>query len=149
MNVQTVMSTPVVKVPAVTPIAIAAKLMSNAGVGALVVVDDDRLVGIVTDRDIVIRAVAAGIPLTSRVDCVMTPEVQSVRSDAQIEQAYETFRRVPFRRLPVVNGESTVVGMLTLDDLVLDLTRRITDLAAPVADEIMDPRREMTVPPLC
>jgi CBS domain-containing protein len=141
------MSTPAVTAPAQTPIAIVAKLMGDAGVGAVVVVDDGRAVGIVTDRDIVVRVVARSRPLDDRIDSVMTADLVTLAVDDPVERAYETFRKLPFRRLPVTTPDTrVVVGMLTVDDLVLDLSRRMTGLAGPVAEEILDPYRESSVP---
>jgi signal-transduction protein with cAMP-binding, CBS, and nucleotidyltransferase domain len=149
MNIRTVMSTPAVTAPPQTPIAVVAKLMADAGVGAVVVVDDTRAVGIVTDRDIVVRAVARSRPLDDRIDSVMTADLVTIAVNDAVERAYETFRKLSCRRLPVTTPDTkVVVGMLTVDDLVLDLSRRVTDLASPIAEEILDPYREPPVPVL-
>jgi CBS domain-containing protein len=106
-------------------IAEAARLMDQAVVGALVVVDHERPVGIVTDRDLAIRAVGRRIPADSRVDSVMSSEPITLPADADVREAIAVFERHAVRRLPLVE-DGRMVGMLTVDDLVID---SVTDLA--------------------
>lgn len=95
----------------------AASLMQAVDVGPLPVCDGDRLVGIITDRDITVRTVAAGLePASTRVRDAMTPDIVSVRADQDVEEAVELMRRHEVRRLPVVDG-TRLVGMVALADL--------------------------------
>lgn len=82
---------PLVTVAADDSIARAAQLMDNHAVGALVVFDGDRPVGIVTDRDIAIRAVARGVPNDARVDAVMSPGVIALPAGAELRKALPIF----------------------------------------------------------
>jgi CBS domain-containing protein len=115
-------------------IAEAARLMDSHVVGALVVVDGDRPVGMVTDRDLVVRAVARGIPADARVDAVMSPGVIAVSADADVREAFAIFRSHAIRRLPVVDGG--IVGMLTADDLLIDMVADLGDLVRPITGQV-------------
>lgn len=106
----------------------AAALMERTNVGALAVVEDGRLIGMVTDRDIVRRGVAAGMAPDARIDAVMSSPAVTVDASADLSEAVTTFGTHPVRRLAVVHGDR-LVGVLSLDDL---LTRTSADLAALV-----------------
>ena len=95
----------------------AASVMDHAGVGALGVVDGDRLIGIVTDRDLVRRALSRNYPLDARVDGVMTSPVVTIDADADLHDAFALLRTHGVRRLGVVRG-GEFVGMITVDDLL-------------------------------
>ncbi|MCK9899278.1 signal transduction protein [Parafrankia colletiae] len=123
----------------------AAQEMERRGVGALLVMDDGRLVGIVTDRDIVLRGVARAVPTNGRIDTLMTTEVITVPAGMDVEHAHELFRDHAFRRLPVVEGRQ-VVGLLSVDDLLIRSERAIADLVHPLADEACAPHHEASPP---
>ena len=148
MRVRDLVRAPAVVVSRRTTIAVAAKTLGDAGVGSLVVVDNGQVVGIVTDRDLVLRAMATRMPLDVAIDVVMTPDVVTIEAEDSLDDVYATFRRVAFRRLPVVDPADgrRVIGVLAVDDLMLDVTRRLHDLSGPVADEILMPHRESPFP---
>ena len=83
----------------------AALPMERTAVGALAIVDDGHLVGIVTDRDIVRRGLAKGSPLDARIDSVMSTPVVAIAADADLRDAFALFRTNAIRRLCVVRGE--------------------------------------------
>jgi CBS domain-containing protein len=90
-------------------------------VGALPVLESGRLVGIVTDRDLALRVVATGQrPWETYVRQVMTPHPASCRTDDPLETALERMLARHVRRLVVLNGQSEVIGLLSVDDLVAD-----------------------------
>jgi len=103
-----------------TSLADAAKVMDRADIGDVLIVDGtDQLRGIVTDRDIAIRAVAEGRdPNTTTLDEIMTPTVETISSSATVREAIETMRRHDIRRLPVVDGGSPI-GVVSLGDLAM------------------------------
>src|SRR4051812_8828464 len=109
----------------------AAAIMEQAGVGSLAVVDGDRLVGIVTGRDIVRRAVARGVPPDARIDSVMTSPVVTIGADDPLDAAYRVFATHGLRRLGVMRGDS-FVGMLTIDDLFVTVAEQLASLARPI-----------------
>lgn len=122
-----------------------AKLMDSTGVGAIAVVEDDRPVGIVTDRDLVRRGLARDVPADARVDNVMSSPVLTIDADAPLHDAVDTFSRHAVRRLAVVD-DGRFVGMISLDDLLLDLAGDLRSLTAPLAAEITSPQRDSPLP---
>ncbi|MFI5042243.1 MAG: CBS domain-containing protein [Acidimicrobiales bacterium] len=123
----------------------AAASMEHAGVGALAIIDVGRLVGIVTDRDLVRRALAPGLSPDARVDSVMTTPVTTIDADADLHSAFALFRTHAVRRLAVVRAEQ-FVGMITVDDLLIDLAADLSDLARPLTAEVVWPQRDSPVP---
>jgi CBS domain-containing protein len=123
----------------------AAAVMEQAGVGTLAVIDGTRLVGIVTDRDLVRRALARGLSLEARVDGVMTSPVVAIDADADLHDAFAVFRTHGLRRLAVVR-DGAFVGMLSVDDLLVDLASDLADLARPIAGEVLFSQRDAPVP---
>jgi CBS domain-containing protein len=113
----------------------AAQTMEQAGVGALAIIDGERVVGIVTDRDLVRRALSPGLPFDTRIDTVMTTPVVTVDADADLGEVVALFRAHKVRRLAVVQNEK-FVGMITIDDLLIDVIALLPDLLRPVRSEI-------------
>jgi len=127
-------------------VAEAAAVMESAGVGALAVLDDDhRPIGMVTDRDLVRRVLARGLPGDARVDMVMSAPVVTFDADEDLHLAYAVFREHGLRRLAVVRG-GRFVGVLSIDDLLIDLAADLADLARPVAAEVLFGQRDAAVP---
>ncbi len=123
----------------------AAVLMEQAGVGALAVLDDGHLVGIVTDRDLVRRGLARGLAADARIDGVMSSPVLTVDADADLHDTFAMFREHAVRRLAVVRG-AQLVGVLTIDDLLMDVAADLSDLARPVTAEVLFAHRDSPVP---
>ena len=127
-------------------VADAAGIMEAAGVGAVAVVDGDhRLIGIVTDRDLVRRVMAKGLPADSRVDSVMTGPVVTIEARADLHEAFGLLRSHAVRRLAVVD-EGRFVGMVTVDDLLVDIAADLSDLARPITAEVLFPHHDSPVP---
>ena len=126
-------------------IADAARLMDSANVGALVVMDGDRLAGIVTDRDIAVRAVARGIPHDGRIDGVMTTDVVTVSGYADAHDAYELLRTHAIRRLPLL-ADGRLIGLISVDDLLICLAADLANLARPVTGELLFGHHPTPVP---
>jgi|SRR5215469_1008743 len=98
----------------------AADMMRECGCGALPVGKNDRLIGVITDRDIVVRAVAFGKqPKNCVVRDVMTPGIKYVFEDESPESAADSMSRLRIRRLPVLNHQKRLVGIVTLGDLAV------------------------------
>jgi CBS domain-containing protein len=123
----------------------AAEVMEQAGVGSLAVIDGDRLVGIVTDRDLVRRGLARGLTLGARVDAVMSAPVVTIDADADIHDAFALFRTHALRRLAVVR-DGRFVGMITVDDLLINVASDLADLARPVTAEVLFAHRDSPAP---
>jgi CBS domain-containing protein len=113
-----------------------AKLMREDDIGAVPVVEDGRLVGIVTDRDLALRVVAAGRnPNTTCAEEIATTEPRAADRGESLDEAYVRMATWRVRRLPVVDGER-LVGMLTQADLVHEVKDK---RAGQLVDQISQP----------
>jgi CBS domain-containing protein len=95
----------------------AAKMMASLDAGALPVGDNDRLVGMITDRDIAIRGVASGKGPDAKVRDVMTQDVKYCFEDQDVQEITRNMSDIQVRRLPVLNREKRLVGILSLGDI--------------------------------
>jgi len=96
----------------------AARRMKEMDIGALPVLDGKAVAGMVTDRDITVRGVAAGmVPQESLVADVMTEEVRCCRADDSIETVMAEMGDAQVRRLPVLDADNAIVGVVALGDL--------------------------------
>ena len=96
----------------------AAQAMDELNVGVLPVCEDDRLIGMLTDRDIVVRSIAAGQdPRVSTVADAMTAMARSVREDACVLDAISIMKEYQLRRVPVLDADDRLAGILSLGDL--------------------------------
>jgi|HigsolmetaAR202D_1030399.scaffolds.fasta_scaffold01574_14 CBS domain-containing protein len=95
----------------------AAKLMAEMDIGALPVGDNDRLIGMVTDRDIAIRGIARGLGPDTPVREVMTEDVKYCFADQTIEEVSRNMGDIRVRRLPVVDRQKRLVGIISLCDI--------------------------------
>lgn len=124
----------------------AADAMDRLAVGALVVCEHDgRPVGIVTDRDLVVRALARRLSPDARVDAVMTTDLVTLAPDADLRAALGVFEAHPIRRLPLVS-DGRLVGMVTMDDLVVDLSGDLARLIRPITGQVLFGHREAVTP---
>jgi CBS domain-containing protein len=97
----------------------AARLMAEIDAGVLPVGENDRLVGMITDRDIAVRAVAQGKGPTTSVRDVMSEEVKYCFEDDDIDEVAQNMADLKVRRLPVLNADKRLVGIISLGDLAL------------------------------
>jgi len=116
----------------------AAELMGRDRVGALLVVSAGQLRGILTDRDIVVRAVAAGHDMDDSVAGIMTPDPVTIQGGADIFEAFVMVRDISARRLPVLEDEE-LAGIVTVDDLLVASMMEFMSAVAPVAKQIARP----------
>ncbi len=118
MKVYDIMSSDVQLITPDDTIQAAAQKMVDADVGFLPVGENDKLVGMVTDRDIALRAVARGKnPASTRVREVMTDKVLYCLEDEDVEQAADTMANLRIRRLPIIDDDKRLVGVLSLGDI--------------------------------
>lgn len=96
-----------------------AGIMSEIDAGALPVGENDRLIGMITDRDITVRAVAQNRPPSAKVREVMSREVLYCFEDEELEEIAKNMSRAKVRRLPVVSREKRLVGIVSLGDVAL------------------------------
>lgn len=140
MNVARICTRSVVSVPRSSTLQQTAELMRRYHVGALLVTEDepntDHAIGIVTDRDLVVQAVAEGVdPQDATVDEVMTPEITGVSELADAHEAMVVMREAGVRRLPVVGREGELVGIVSIDDVLEVLSNELSDVTRVIARE--------------
>lgn len=116
-----IMTTDVKTVGCATPIRDVAAAMRDGDVGSMPVVEGGRLVGIVTDRDIVIRAVADGRDAATAVGEAMTTEIFSVKPDDFAFEAIRLMGDKQVRRVPVVNQDGSLAGIIAMADVALEM----------------------------
>jgi CBS domain-containing protein len=113
-----------------TSIAELARLMREHDIGAIPIGENDRLVGIVTDRDIVCRCIAAGLDAnTATAGDVMTEGVVFCLDKQELDDAARVMEIKKVRRLPVINGKKRMVGILSLGDVYHTAKRPISEEA--------------------
>jgi CBS domain-containing protein len=115
----------------------AARRMAEHNVGTIVIVDIEfRPVGILTDRDIVLRCVVPGkSPDSLRIRDVMTMPVRTVTEAMPIEEALAIMKRLGVRRLPVTDNKTVLVGLVALDDIVDLIAEETTEIGALLSKE--------------
>src|SRR5215510_6894694 len=101
------------------PIREAARTMTAIDSGALPVGENDRLVGMITDRDIAVRAVAKGKNPDTPVRDIMSSEIRYCFDDQELDEVAANMADVKVRRLPVVNRDKRLVGIVSLGDIAL------------------------------
>ena len=115
----------------------AAVAMAQIDSGVLPVANDERLVGIITDRDIAIRAIGNGLGADTEVDQVMTHEVRYCFEDDDIGQVLDNMADVQLRRLPVLDQDKRLKGIVSLSDMALvekrEVGQALCDIARPSA----------------
>jgi CBS domain-containing protein len=119
-------------------VSVTADLMASSGVGAVIVVDGETPVGIVTDRDIVTRGVAHQYPMDGRIDGLMSMGLIALDADDDLEDILHVFGHHAVRRIPVV-AHDRVVGIVALDDVLVSIASEFNDLAKVLAAQIMFP----------
>ena len=121
---------PVVTASTQMSVSQAADAMRKQNVGALVVVNARRPVGMLTDRDIVVEVLARGLdPESTRIGNVMHKKPVTIREDLGVFDAIKTFAKTGVRRLPVVGRTGLLVGVITLDDLFVLLGNELGHMA--------------------
>ena len=118
MKVKNAMHKGVTWVEPDTPVETLARLMREHDIGAIPIGENDRLVGMVTDRDIVCRCMAAGLdPKTATARDVMTEGIIFCLDKQELDDAARVMEMKKVRRLPVINGKKRMIGMLSLGDV--------------------------------
>jgi CBS domain-containing protein len=134
MVAKDIMKTNVVTVLPSTPVTEAATIMREENIGSLVVVGvDKKLLGIITDRDIVVSVVANGkSPLEVVVGDVMTSELITVQEDESIFEILRVLGRNSIRRVPVLR-RGRLVGIVSVDDLIVLVVTELSNLASALS----------------
>lgn len=125
----------VITVEGSSSVQAAAALMRNHNIGDVIVVKNEltgpKPVGILTDRDIVVSTVAVGVPPeTVTVADIMTPAVEVVNAEDDLDHVVKVMKQRGIRRLPIVDSKGTIVGILSYDDLLEHFAEEFGDLIA-------------------
>ena len=137
MRVKDIMTASVDSIESTDTIAHASRRMAEDDVGALPILRDGKLVGIVTDRDIAVRGVAAAIPASASVGRIMTEGVSSCFPDDDVESVLALMSREQIRRMPVCDRAHGVVGIVgltdaaKLDSFKKDVAETLVDICKP------------------
>ena len=136
MKVKDLMSTNISVVDINTPVSEVAKTMKTQNIGSVPVCKNGKVVGILTDRDIVIREIAEGKnTMVSKAEDVMTKEVSTVSSSSDIHEAAKLMSDRQIRRLPVVDN-GNLVGMLAIGDIAV--RNKLVDNAGEALGQISE-----------
>jgi CBS domain-containing protein len=136
-TVTDVMSRDVRTLPSTSTIADAAKVMDELNVGVIPVCEGDTLLGMVTDRDIVVRAVAQGLGGDTPLSRVMSTDVRTARESDDLETVLAEMATSQIRRLPVVDASDALVGIISIGDIALkgqdeeDVGQSLGEISAP------------------
>ena len=116
-------------------LADAAKVMDELNVGVVPVCEGDRLVGMVTDRDIVVRGLARDLdPRSSKLSDVMSGHVRTARQDDDVDDVLTEMATSQIRRMPVVDGQDQLVGILSIGDIAAKSPEDEEDVALSLGD---------------
>jgi CBS domain-containing protein len=119
----------------------AARIMAQSDIGALPVGENDRLVGMVTDRDIVIRGVADGKGPETKVREVMSADLKYCYEDEKVDHVAHNMGDIQVRRLPVMDRDKRLVGIVAMADLAI---KRGPGVAGETIKEVSERRTERT-----
>ena len=135
MKISSVMSRDVQLIKADDTIRSAAALMRKIDAGLLPVAENDKLVGMITDRDIAIRGVAEGKGPDAKVRDAMSPEVKYCFEDEDLDDAVRSMGEQKVRRLPVMSRDKRLVGIVSLGDVAVYADSKQTDAAVSAVSE--------------
>ena len=136
MSLQNYCRKPLIKVAPETNITEACHLMEQNNIGCLVAEKDGKLCGIVTDRDIALRVAGAKRdPDKTTVKDIMTPDPIRISADKNLQQLTAMMHAYHVRRVSIVNGFDTALGIVTLDDLIAQLGDEMSEIGKAISEE--------------
>ncbi len=142
MQVSEIMTRDVETIPPEASLQQAAAAMEALGVGSLPVCDGKRLVGAITDRDIVVRGVAAGIsPMDGLVSDCMTEDIVYAFCDEEADEVLERMKTLQIRRLAVLDRDKTLAGIISLGDIATEPRAAALGTVGAAVAEISEPSR--------
>ena len=117
MTIEDVMTKSVILVDSSATINEASKMMEDAKVGAIIIIENNIPIGIVTDRDFAVKVAAHAYNITTPIKQIMSSPLLSINSNESVRYAAELMHEYKVRKLPVMNNEQ-IVGMITATDIV-------------------------------
>ena len=136
MSLQNYCQKPVVRISPETNITEACRLMEQNNIGCLIAEREGKLCGIVTDRDIALRVTGAKRdPDKTNVKDIMTPDPIHISVDKDLHHLTELMDAYNVRRVPIVNGFDTTLGIVTLDDLIALFGEEMSEIGKAISEE--------------
>ena len=137
MSLKSIMIEDITALPSTASVLDAAKIMTDMNVGSVIVTDDDRPSGMITDRDVVAKVIAQGKDSsTTRISEIMVSPVVSITEDKDIVDATQLMSNHGIRRLPITNTGGKLVGVVSLDDVLVQLGMEMQNIATTLKKEI-------------
>lgn len=136
MKIKEVMTHDVSFVTPETPVSEVARKMRDEDIGAVPVVENDRMIGMVTDRDIVVRCVASGNPMDATARTAMSPRILYCYDDQTVNEILENMGEQQVRRMPVVNRDKRLVGVVSIGDLSQASKRKAGDTLREISQPV-------------
>ena len=119
-----------------TTVKEAAKLMEGKNIGSTIVVQERKPIGILTDRDILLRVMNRGLdPEKTSVDEVMTKQIVTLKEDMGLFEALQKVKGKGIRRFPIVDSNGNLQGIMTLDDIFYLLGKEMSDVTSIIENE--------------
>ncbi len=118
------------------PVREVARRMRDEHVGLVVVAVDHKPVGVVTDRDLATRVVASALDASTPVSAVMSPDPISIVRDSSLDSAIALLRKSGVRRIPIVDEQGRLTGLVSADDLTVLLAYELSELAAGIEGNV-------------
>lgn len=137
MKISEVMTTGVRTVKSTDTIKYAARLMESIDSGAILIEDQDRLIGMVTDRDIALRGVAKDLASDTPVSEIMSGDIRYCFEDEEVDYVAQNMADIQLRRLPVLSREKRLVGVVSLGNIA---SARSQNASATVLEGVAQPR---------
>jgi CBS domain-containing protein len=135
MSLENFCRKPVIKILPEKSVAEACRVMEQNNIGCLVVENDGKLCGIITDRDIALKVAGAlRDPQKTTVQEIMTADPIRVSMDKDLPHLTSLMHAFHVRRLPIVNGHDTIVGIVTLDDIVALIANEMSEIGKAISD---------------
>ncbi len=136
MTVYACAQTNVLSVKPDATVRFVAGLMREKNIGCVIVTENHKPVGIVTDRDIALRGeTLCDDPESALIGSIMTRDIVTIRKDCGIFEAIQMMKSAGVRRMPIVDAAGRLVALLTVDDLVRLLARELSDIARIIGKE--------------
>ena len=136
MSLESFCRKPQIKIEPDKTITEACELMAQNNIGSLVVEQNGKLCGILTDRDIALRVAGTCKDAeTTRVKDIMTPDPIRISADKDVPQLTALMHAYHVRRVPIVNGLDTALGIVTLDDLIAQLGVQMWQIGKAISEE--------------
>lgn len=127
---------PVITLPPDARISDAAELMRRENVGSIVIIDGRQIAGIITDRDVALSVTLGAATPESLVAEVMTKEVETVNDTMTLFDVTRYLRSTRVKRLPVVDGDNRLVGIVSTDDVMALLAREMFDTCTSLESKL-------------